>query len=270
MGTAGFEVAGANALVTGASSGIGAALAIGLAERGATVGICARREYRLAAVLEQCRAHAPASRLWAVDLADLDGVADFARRADDELGGIDLLVNNAGIPKRRMADALTVEDVERTMAINYFSPVRLTLALLPRMLERNRGAIVNVGSVAARMSPPGETAYSATKAALVAFSEGLATELWDTPLQVHVTEPGLIATELFDQPDNDDLFADDIEALPAGEVVDAVVDQLRTGTFEAYVPGWFADIASGKAANLQGYLAGAAEYFAAKRGTRET
>jgi len=264
-----FDVAGKRALVTGASSGIGAAIAEGLAAAGATVGICARRTDRLGEVLERCRAHAPDSKMWTVDLADLGAVVPFAQRADEELGGIDLLVNNAGIPKRKMVSALRLDEIDDVMAINYLSPVRLILALLPRMQARGQGAIVNLGSVAARMSPPGETAYSASKAAITAFAEGLATELWGSPISVHVIHPGIIETELFTRPDNDDSFADDIEALPASTVYDLMVELLRTGTFEGYIPGWFADIASGKAANMQGYLSGAAEYFTVKMAERD-
>lgn len=261
-----FELAGRTALVTGASVGIGAALAVGLAEQGMTVGICARRADRLDDVLAACRAHTPNSRSWSVDLADLDGIAAFAARADEELGGVDLLVNNAGMPKRRYATALRNDEIDATMALNYLSPVRLSLALLPGMLERGRGAIVTIGSVAARMSPAGETAYSASKAAITAFSEGLAIELWDTPVSVHVLHPGIIAgTELFGLPDNDPSYSDDIEPMPASAVTEALLEQLASGTFETYVPAWFADIASGKAANLDGYLAGAAEYVRAKQ-----
>jgi NAD(P)-dependent dehydrogenase (short-subunit alcohol dehydrogenase family) len=163
-----------------------------------------------------------------------------------------------------MATALRLDELDDTMALNYLSPARLTLALLPRMLARGRGAIVNLGSVAARMSPAGETAYSASKAALTAFSEGLAVELWDTPLTVHVIHPGIIETELFSLPDNDPSYSDDVEPLPTRTVVDAMVGQLAAGTFEVYVPEWFDDIASGKAANMQGFLAGSAEYLRVK------
>jgi NAD(P)-dependent dehydrogenase (short-subunit alcohol dehydrogenase family) len=260
----GFDVGGRTALVTGASSGIGAALAEGLAAAGATVGICARRRDRLAEVLERCQAHAPASRMWTVDLSDLDAVTAFAQQADDELGGIDLLVNNAGIPKRKTVAALRLDEVDDVMTINYLSPVRLMLALLPAMLGRGRGAIVNIGSVAARLSPPGETAYSATKAALTAFSEGLAVELWNTPVTVHVIHPGIIETELFSLPDNDPSFANDIEPLPASDVFDLMVRMLAEGTFEAYIPEWFNDVATAKAANIAGYLSGSAEYLASK------
>jgi NAD(P)-dependent dehydrogenase (short-subunit alcohol dehydrogenase family) len=132
-----------NVLVTGASSGIGAATARAFAQRGDTVGVCARRGDRLAEVLTDL----PGGKMWVVDLADLDGIDAFAKRVDDELGGIDVLVNNAGIPKRRRTTTMTADDVEGVMAINYFSPVRLTLAVLPRMVERGRGDIVNVSSM---------------------------------------------------------------------------------------------------------------------------
>lgn len=262
----GFEVLGKRALVTGASSGIGAAVAIGLAQRGATVGICARRADRLDEVLARCREHAPDSRRWVVDLADLDAIEAFARRTDDELGGVDLLVNNAGIPKRKLVSALRPDEIDGTIRLNYLSPVRLVLALLPRMLARGDGAIVSIASVAARLSPPGEAAYAASKAALTAFSEALAAELWGGRVSVHVLHPGIVATELFDLPDNDPSFADDIDPLPASAVGDALVEQLAAGTFEAFVPDWFRDVASSKAADIDGYLAGASAYFAAKAG----
>lgn len=249
------------ALITGASAGIGAALAEGFAQEGAVVGICARRGARLADVLERCRAHRPECRSWVVDLADLDGVAAFAEQADDDLGGIDLLVNNAGMPKRRTVADLTVDEVDAAMALNYLSPIRLTMALLPRLLGRDRPAdIVNLSSVAARLAPPGEAAYAASKAALTAFSECLAVETWPTPVSVHVVNPGVIDTELFHLPGNDPLRAD-IAPEPPRIVVDAVLDQLEAGRFETYVPGYFEDFATGKATNLEAFLAGSAEYW---------
>ncbi|HUS62731.1 MAG TPA: SDR family NAD(P)-dependent oxidoreductase, partial [Acidimicrobiales bacterium] len=108
-----------NVFVTGASSGIGAATAVAFAEAGHTVGICARRKDRLAEVLERCVALSPASRMWVADLADLDGLDALAAQVDDELGGVDVLVNNAGVPKRRRVRAMTATDLEGVMAMNY-------------------------------------------------------------------------------------------------------------------------------------------------------
>src|SRR6185503_13048730 len=117
-----MEVAGASVLVTGASSGIGAALAPMLGERGARVGIVARRKDRLAEVLERC---GPEARMWVCDLGDVDASVALALEADEAFGGLDVLVNNAGIPKRRHVTALTPDEVEQTMRVNYLSPVRM-------------------------------------------------------------------------------------------------------------------------------------------------
>jgi NAD(P)-dependent dehydrogenase (short-subunit alcohol dehydrogenase family) len=261
----GYAVADKKVLVTGASSGIGAALAEGFARAGAVVGICARRRDRLEEVLARCQAHSAASQMWTVDLADLDGIGSFAAQADAALGGIDVLVNNAGIPKRRHARELDPAVVEAVMAINYFSPVRLTLALLPGLIERT-GRIVNISSVAGRLGPPREAAYAASKAALTAWSECLKVDLADTGVGVHVVNPGVIDTELFHLPDNEELIADDVEALPAEAMVQPVLDQLDSGTFEIYIPEWFTDIVGGKFPDTGAFLDGTIEYVKSKTG----
>jgi NAD(P)-dependent dehydrogenase (short-subunit alcohol dehydrogenase family) len=252
----GYSVEGKHVLVTGASTGIGAGLAIGFAQAGATVGICARRADKLGEVLAQVQEHAPESRMWTVDLADLDGIEGFARRASDDLGGIDVLVNNAGIPKRRRVTKLDAATVEAVMAINYFSPVRLTLALLPELIERS-GRIVNISSVAARLGPPSEAAYTASKAALTGWSESMLVDLAVAghDVGVHVVNPGVIDTDLFHLPDNEESLAD-IEALPVEAMVEPVLQQLDAGTFEIYVPGWFADVVGGKFPDTGAFLAG--------------
>lgn len=254
-----MELSGSRVLVTGASSGIGAALAERLTHEGATVGICARREDRLREVLDRCRARSPGSRMWVCDLSDLPAVDGLARAAIDELGGVDILVNNAGIPKRRHVTALDHATVEDVMRINYLSPVRLTLDLLPHMLERGSGLVVNVSSVAATLSSPGEAAYDASKAALAVFSEAMAIDLWETGVRVLVAYPGVVDTELFTIPGNDPLPAT-IEPIPVGEMVDGMIEAIVGDANEVYVPAWFKEIAAGKAANLEGFLAGAAEF----------
>jgi short-subunit dehydrogenase len=260
-----YDVAGRNVLVTGASSGIGAGLAEAFARAEAVVGICARREDRLAEVLERCRRHSPSSRMWVVDLADPAGVDALASSAQRELGPIDMLVNNAGIPKRRHVTHLTPSTVDATMQINYSSPVRLTLALLPAMVERGEGRIVNVSSVAATLSPPGEAAYAATKAALTVFSESMAVDLWDTGVKVMVVYPGVVDTELFTLPDNDPFVAQ-VESIPVEEAVAAILEGVATGAAQVYVPAWFGDVASSKAADVAGFLAGTAAYVRTQLG----
>jgi short-subunit dehydrogenase len=256
----GLDLTGCRTLVTGASSGIGAGLAEALAARGAIVGICARRADRLAEVVGRCMEHSPESRMWVVDLVDNDAVDRLALDVLDAFGGVDLLVNNAGIPKRRHVTALDIDTITQVMHINYLSPMRLTMALLPQMLERGSGTIVNVSSIAATLSAPGESAYDASKAALTAFSEAMAVDLWETGIKVTVVYPGVIDTDLFTLPDNDILDLP-VPAEPVSVAVGAILDGLATEAAQVYVPGYFADIAASKAKDVGAFLAGTAAYL---------
>jgi short-subunit dehydrogenase len=257
----GLELKGCRALVTGASSGIGAGLAEALAAEGAIVGICARRGDRLADVVGRCMEHSPESRrMWAVDLADFDAVDQLSVDVLDAFGGVDLLVNNAGIPKRRHVTALNIDTITQVMHINYLSPMRLTMALLPQMLERGAGTIVNVSSIAAQISAPGEAAYDASKAALTAFSEAMAMDLWETGIKLMVVFPGVIDTDLFSLPDNDipDL---PVTAEPVSVAVDAILGGLASGAAQVYVPEYFRDICLAKAQDVPAFLENTAGYL---------
>jgi short-subunit dehydrogenase len=245
---------GTVALVTGASSGIGAATARQLAARGVTVALVARRADRLDEVLADCRTTAPASRAWPTDLADPERAAALARSIWAEYGAIDVVVNNAGIPMRRPAERLTMEEVRRPMTVNYLSPVAITLALLPGMLERRSGVIVNVSSLGGRLGIATEAAYCASKFALAGFSESLAADLAGTGVSVRLVLPGAIDTEIWEQPGNDaPLYTGPL--VPADEVAAGIVACIASPSFEHYLPDLKA-VVEMKTADFDGFVAG--------------
>lgn len=240
------------ALVTGASSGIGAALARRLAARGDTVGIVGRREDKLAAVLADCQESSPDSRSWVLDLADLEAAERWALEAWDELGPIDVLVNNAAVPKRRPVQRLTTEEVETTMAINFFAPARVTLALVPRMLERGHGAIVNVSSLGGRAGIAHEAAYCASKFALSGWSEVLAMDLDGTGVSVKLIQPGPIDTDIWDRPGEDPApFKGPFE--PPEMVADGIIAAFDSESFEHYLPD-LSGVITYKTANVDEWI----------------
>lgn len=232
-----FEWEGTRVLVTGASSGIGAAIARELASAGAVVGLCARRTALLDDVLAECRRLQPAARAWTVDLGDLDALASFAARVEDELGGIDVLVNNAAQSFHADASTTPIDDIDRLARVDYVSPVLLTQAVLPAMIARGSGRVVTISSMAARTSTPGEAAYAAAKAALTAYFEAWAGELYDSPVRFHLVYPALIdLTPGLDGDDELAMTSNGSEPIPARVLARAVRRQVEQDDFELYVP----------------------------------
>jgi short-subunit dehydrogenase len=251
-----YAAAGKRMLITGASSGLGAALARQLAAQGAVVGLIARRHDRLGEVMADCRRTSPASAMWAADLADTAAVGELALQAWDGLGGVDVLINNAAIPKRRAVTELEPDEVENVMRVNFFAPMRLTLALLPRMLDRGSGMIVNVSSVGGRLGIIHETAYCASKFALCGWSEAMAVDLHGTGVTVKLIEPGPVDTEIWDQPGSEEPLYQGPK-VAAEEVADGVIAALGTDRFEHYVPDMKA-VVDVKNADIDTFIAGVA------------
>jgi len=245
---------GRTVMVTGASSGIGAAVARELAARGDTVALVARRAERLDAVLADCRSGAPESRRWAADLSDPADAAALALEVWDHYGGLDAVVNNAAVPMRRHVTRLTMAEVERTMRINYFSPVAISLALLPRMMARGAGTIVNVSSLGGRLGISTEAAYSGSKFALAGWSEAMAIDLDGSGVAVKLVLPGAIDTEIWDQPDNDAPLYDGPK-VPPKDIAGGIVDAIDSDRFEHYLPDMKAVIEM-KTADIDGFMAG--------------
>ncbi len=181
------------ALVTGASSGIGAASARALAQAGASVALLARRADRLEALAQEL---GPASLAVPADLAEPGAAAAAVAAVRARFGRLDLLVNNAGFGRLAWLDQLTAAEAEAQVRVNLMAPIELTRLVLPDMLARGRGHCLFVASLAGLIGAPTYSVYGATKAALRSFAEALRREV--TPFGVHVSvlsPGGVSATE---------------------------------------------------------------------------
>ncbi|CAM5322292.1 SDR family oxidoreductase [Streptomyces aurantiogriseus] len=186
------------ALITGASSGIGAATALALAEAGAKVGIAARRADRLQALKSQIEEKGGQALVLEMDVADAASVNAGVRKLIDTYGSLDILFNNAGLMPISNIDELKTDEWDRMVDVNIKGVLNATAAVLPQMIEQHSGHILNVGSIAGRkVFGPGFTVYSATKFAVTAFSEGLRMEVGKKHnIRVTSIQPGMVATEL--------------------------------------------------------------------------
>jgi short-subunit dehydrogenase len=230
------KIEGSVVMVTGASSGIGAALAPLLTERGATVGIVARRRDRLELTLEKCQRHARGSRMWAADLSDPEAAVRVLDEVWDAMGGIDCLVNNAAIGKRKHLMEHTRDDLDTVMRTNFFSPIRMNLAALPKMLARGSGTIVNVASGGGRFGILHESAYCASKFAMSGWSEVAAMELKATPLEIKLIQPGAVATEIWEQQPGELAGLQGAQFVSSEECALGIAEALETEGFEFFVP----------------------------------
>ena len=189
-------LAGRVALVTGASSGIGAALAAMLAEEGARVAVAARREAELRELARRIELTGRTALTVATDLTDDAALRRLVERTVDELGPIDVLVNNAGFAVWRPLELTSMADWDQTFAVNIRAPAFLTAAALPGMQTRRFGRIVNIGSEAGVAIVPGLAAYCVSKHALVALTEVVQDANHENGIKAWVVCPGFVDTEM--------------------------------------------------------------------------
>jgi len=235
------DFSGLNVLITGASSGIGRVLALEMAGKGARVALVARRQAELDRVAEEIRTGGGEAVTLACDVGDREQALATTAIAIEKLGSIDVLVNNAGYGHHRRFLDWDLDDMERVMRVNYLGSLYFTKMLLPAMVERGRGWLVFIASAAGRIAPADETAYAASKHALVGLASALSLEVEDVGVHVLTVCPGAIRTPLFD----DEALA----RLPAvarrqmaepEDLVKAIMDALARGRRELTFPRWIA------------------------------
>jgi len=220
------------AIVTGASSGIGRAVALALAREGAHVALAARREGPLREVAREIEALGRTALPVPTDVSVREQVSRLVEATLDRWGRVDILIANAGIYVRRPIRDLRVEDLERSMAVNFYGGVYPVLDVLPHMLERGRGHIVLVTSMDAKKGIPPDAPYVAAKFALAGFGDVLRQELHGTGVGVTVVFPGRVDTPLIEN-----LNVPWISAkIPPEAVARAIIRGIRHRSPEIIVP----------------------------------
>ena len=233
-----MKLTGKTALITGASSGIGRATALEMARRGAHVILVARREDLLAETADECRAAGVRATAVAVDVTNRDAILRIATDFPD----IDVLVNNAGFARFDSVAEAAIDDFRAMMETNYFGAVHCTQAVLPGMLARGSGAIVNVASITGIMGFARMSGYCATKFALTGFTEALRDEVIARGVRVALVCPGTTETEFFVTAERGKMPAASRLALAVSpeRVARAVCDAAEDGRYRRIVPSFSA------------------------------
>jgi 3-oxoacyl-[acyl-carrier protein] reductase len=193
-----FRLDGKTALVTGASQGIGEAIARRLAAQGAKVILAARNADKLAALAEAITAAGGTALPWTLDVADAAAIPERIKALPKEMADVDILVNNAGITADNLLARMSLADWERVLQTNLTGAFALTRELVRGMMKRRWGRVVSVSSVVGLMGNAGQANYAAAKAGLIGFSKSLARELGSRNITVNVVAPGYIETAMTD------------------------------------------------------------------------
>lgn len=183
-------------LITGASSGIGGALAVELAKRGAKLGLVARRAEALSEIAQSIEAKGGRAMVLPADVRDADSLGAAAEKLQSEIGPVDVLIANAGIGPTRDGSDMNAKEVSDVININVIGAANSVAAVLPQMVARGQGHLVVISSLAAYRGLPRSAAYCASKAAVSAFFESLRLDLEPKGISVTIIHPGFIKTPL--------------------------------------------------------------------------
>jgi NAD(P)-dependent dehydrogenase (short-subunit alcohol dehydrogenase family) len=222
-------VEGRTILITGGSSGIGAAAAKKIAEAGGVVVLVARTQENLEKVANEIRGDGGTAHVYSCDLTDMDAIATMADRVLDDLGGVDILINNAGRSIRRSLELSydRIHDYQRTMQLNYLGAVQLILKFIPGMRERGFGQIINVSSVGVQTRAPRFGAYIASKAALDSLCDALQAEVVNDDVRFTTVHMALVRTPMIGPTKMYDKFPALTPDQAAGVIADAIVHRPR-------------------------------------------
>ena len=236
-----MTLSGRRVWITGASSGIGEALAYELSRRGARLVLSSRREDTLQAVRQRC-ARPDDHVVQTLDLAEPDSLQQAADAVEEEGGAVDILINNGGVSQRGTATETEMDVVRRIMEINFFGAVQLTKAVLPSMIDRQEGHVVVVSSVVGKFGTPMRSSYAASKHALHGWFDSLRAEVHDDNIGVTLVCPGFVKTNVASNALNPDGSAHgevgEEKGIPPEECATAIADAIEQNNAEITVGGW--------------------------------
>jgi 3-oxoacyl-[acyl-carrier protein] reductase len=192
----GQDIKGKVAYITGAGSGIGRATALELAKEGVNVGLIARTESKLKAVAEQAESLDVKASFAVADIANIEEVDQAIADLQHDLGSADILINNAAIGSKGTFLEIDPKDWKHTLEVNVFGTYHVTRAVLPQMIEKDQGDIINISSSNGLKGTAGSTSYSASKFAVQGMTEALMQEVRKNNIRVFTLNPSLVATEL--------------------------------------------------------------------------
>ena len=219
------SINGKTAYITGASRGIGKAVALELAKEGVHLGLIARSESKLEEVALEARSMGVNASVAVTDISDMEQVYKAISKLENELGPTDILINNAGIGKYGLFLEMEPEDWKRTFEVNVFGTYHVTHAVLPQLIKKNKGDIINISSSSGLKGTAKSTAYSGSKFAIQGMTEALMQEVRKNNIRVMTLNPSLVATNLTFGEDLDEV--DKEKYMQPEDLAEFMVSQLK-------------------------------------------
>ncbi|KIL45897.1 SDR family NAD(P)-dependent oxidoreductase [Jeotgalibacillus campisalis] len=240
------KLEGKKIMITGASSGLGVEIAKKCAQQGAILLLVGRNESRLEAIVQECCILGAREVLaYPYDLRNVHEIPSLINSVNEKAEGIDVLINNAGFGLFERLDQTSIQTVQDMFNVNVLSLIILTKSVIPIMKRGNKAHIINIASQAGKLATPKSSIYSATKFAVIGFSNSLRMELAEENIAVTVINPGPIDTSFFDQADSSGTYAKSVKRymLNPEKVASKTVQSIFTNKREINLPAWMNGLA---------------------------